>query len=435
MEIIKYSEKQDYRQILQRPYSANKKLRKVVKDIIKNIRDNGDKALFELAAKFDNSPAMKSLQVSQEEIEKAAKNVSSEMKHNIQLAATNIEKYHKADLPSGSWVETSSGVKCWSKRVPIEKVGLYIPGGNAPLFSSVLMLGIPAKIAGNDEIVICTPPNKGQINPLILYTAHMIGINKIYKAGGAQAIAALAYGTESIPAVDKIFGPGNQYVTEAKQLLSQELVSIDMPAGPSEVLVICDDTAEPEFIAADLLSQAEHGPDSQVICVTTSKKLSEQVQEAVDEQLQQLPQQNRNYAHKSLEYSKIMIVKDLSNAIDISDAYAPEHLIIMTKNAEEIAGQIKNAGSVFIGKYSPESAGDYASGTNHVLPTGGWAASYSCLSVDDYMKKISFQKLSQKGLKNIGLAIEEMAKAESLYAHQNAVKVRLAKIQQEKEND
>ena len=356
------------------------------------------------------------------------------MKENIALAAKNITKFHSANKNNGDKIETSSGVKCWSKRLPIPKVGLYVPGGNAPLFSSVLMLGIPAKIAGNQEIVLCTPPNKGQINPLILYTAQSIGITKIYKAGGAQAVAAMALGTESIPAVDKIFGPGNQYVTVAKQILSQDSVAIDMPAGPSEVLVLADNSAQPGFVAADLLSQAEHGPDSQVLCVTDSDKIAGQIAQEVEKQLLDLPSQNREYAQKSLEFSTIILCNDMQEGVQISNQYAPEHLIIMTKNAEELAKKVTNAGSVFIGKYAPESAGDYASGTNHVLPTGGWARSYSCLSVDDYTKKISFQKLSPKGLQEIGPAIEDMAKAEKLYAHANAVNVRLKNIAKERYN-
>jgi histidinol dehydrogenase len=431
MQFIEYPDQKNYGELLARPYSADDKARTAAREIINQVIKDKDQALIELAARFDNSPDMKSIQVSEKEINAATEKVSVEMKEAINLAVNNIRKYHKAELAQSQPVETSEGVKCWSKKIAIEKVGLYIPGGNAPLFSSVLMLGIPAKIAGNKEIILCTPPDQGEIDPLILYTADLIGISKIYKAGGAQAIAAMAYGTETIPAVDKIFGPGNQYVTAAKQILSQNVVAIDMPAGPSEVLIIADETAEPQFIAADLLSQAEHGIDSQVICVTTSAKLGNQIEAAVNEQLKELPEQNRKNAKSSLNSSKIIIAGDLEKAVKISNYYAPEHLIIMTRQAEELAEKITNAGSVFIGKFSPESAGDYASGTNHVLPTGGWAASYSCLSVDDYMKKISFQKLSKEGLSKIGPALEKMAAAEKLEAHKNAVTVRLNKINEE----
>ncbi|HMA61163.1 MAG TPA: histidinol dehydrogenase [bacterium] len=435
MEIIKYPDKNQLQKILKRPYSSNQEVRSTVQNIIKKVRDNGDKALLELAKKFDNSPKMKSVQVTEQEIKEASKQVSPKMKQNIALAAKNITKFHSANKNIDKKIETSSGVKCWSKRLAIPKVGLYVPGGNAPLFSSVLMLGIPAKIAGNQEVVLCTPPNQGKINPLILYAAQSIGIRKIYKAGGAQAIAAMALGTQSIPVVDKIFGPGNQYVTVAKQILSQDNVAIDMPAGPSEVLVIADHTARPEFIAADLLSQAEHGPDSQVFCVTDSEKIAQQIAKEVEQQLQKLPSQNQEYAQKSLQFSTIILCNDMQEGVQISNQYAPEHLIIMTENSEEFANKITNAGSVFIGKYAPESAGDYASGTNHVLPTGGWARSYSCLSVDDYTKKISFQKLSKKGLQAIGPAVHDMAKAEKLYAHANAVDVRLKNITKEQNDD
>ena len=429
MKIIKYPSKDSWARLMSRPYSENTEVKKTVDKIISTVIEKGDQALLNYAAKFDDSPEMKQVKVSQEKMESAEEKVDQDLKNAIQLAAKNIKKYHQTDKPTGSQTTTSPGVKCWSRRVPIDKVGLYVPGGSAPLFSSVLMLGIPAKIAGNREIIVSTPPKNGEINPIILYTADLIGIDKIYKVGGAQAIAAMALGTESIAKVDKVFGPGNQYVTEAKKILSQEEIAIDMPAGPSEVLVICDESADPVFAAADLLSQAEHGPDSQVICVTDSENMAQQIQKKVETQVQELPKQN--IAEQSLKNSRIIVLGSIEESMRFSNQYGPEHLIIMTKNAEEQAKDVRNAGSVFLGDYSPESAGDYCSGTNHVLPTGGWTSSYSCLSVDDFMKKISFQKLSQEGIGNIGPAVEKMAQAEELIAHKKGVTLRLQKIKNE----
>jgi histidinol dehydrogenase len=362
--------------------------------------------------------------VSKEEVETALKQVSEDLKQAIDTAYFNIFKFHQHQQQKPEIIETTAGVQCWRKSVGIEKVGLYIPGGSAPLFSTVLMLAIPAVIAGCKEIIICTPPNKdGNIHPVILYVANLMGLHKIYKVGGAQAIAAMAYGTETIQQVYKIFGPGNQYVTAAKQLINKDGIAIDMPAGPSEVLVIGDDEARPDFIAADLLSQAEHGADSQVIFVTTDEAYLNLVHFAIDQQLQGLPR--KEIAQKALANSKLILVKDLSEAIALSNFYAPEHLILQTKNAEELAEDVTNAGSVFIGHYSPESAGDYASGTNHTLPTNGFAKAYSGVSLDSFVKKITFQKISKEGLQNLGNTIEIMAEHEELMAHKNAVSIRL----------
>jgi histidinol dehydrogenase len=346
------------------------------------------------------------------------------LKNAIALAAKNIEKFHAAQVSKVDKVETMSGVTCWRKSVGIERVGLYIPGGSAPLFSTVLMLGIPAKIAGCSRVVLCTPPNKsGKVNPAILYAAQQVGVTEVYKVGGIQAIAALAFGTESVPRVDKIFGPGNAYVTAAKQLVSNMGVAIDMPAGPSEVMVLADESANPAFVAADLLSQAEHGADSQSVLVCSNERIVSAVQQAVSEQLQAL--QRKDLAQLSLNNSKIVLVKNAEEMLQVANIYASEHLIISTKNAEKMAEKVVNAGSVFIGNYSPESVGDYASGTNHALPTAGYARSFSGVSVDSFIRKITFQKLTQEGLKNIGAAVEIMAEAEGLQAHKNAVSLRV----------
>jgi len=357
--------------------------------------------------------------------------VAEDLRAAIQQAYHNIFKFHQSQVEEVKKISTMDGVECWRKSIPIEKVGLYIPGGTSPLFSTVLMLGIPAKIAGCQEIVMCTPPDsQGKIHPAILYTAQVIGIDRIYKVGGAQAIAAMAYGTATVPAVQKIFGPGNQYVTAAKQLISQEGIAIDIPAGPSEVAVVADHTAEAEFVAADLLSQAEHGRDSQVLLITTEEKLIKDVQEVVQNQLAQLPRSE--IARDALDHSKLILVQNIDEAIELVNNYASEHLILMLENAEKVIDKVINAGSVFIGKYTPESAGDYASGTNHTLPTNGYAAAYSGVSLDSFIKKITFQQISAKGLQKIGPVIETMAQAEKLQAHKMAVSVRLKQIEDSK---
>ena len=380
----------------------------------------------EYEAVFDKAE-LTSLAVTSAEIEEAEKEVPIELKAAIYLAKRNIETFHSAQRFEGKKVDTMEGVTCWQKAVAIEKVGLYIPGGTAPLFSTVLMLAIPAKIAGCKEIVLCTPPDKnGKVHPAILFAARLAGVSKIFKAGGVQAIAAMAYGTESIPKVYKIFGPGNQYVTAAKQLVSLRDVAIDMPAGPSEVEVLADESANPVFVAADLLSQAEHGVDSQAMLVTTSEKLQTEVVYEVERQLGYLTR--RDIAEKSLANSKLILVKDMEEALELTNAYAPEHLIIETKDYMEVAGQIVNAGSVFLGAFSPESAGDYASGTNHTLPTNGYAKAYSGVSLDSFIRKITFQEILPSGMSAIGPAIEVMAANEHLDAHKNAVTVRLEEI-------
>jgi histidinol dehydrogenase len=386
-----------------------------------------DKAIYCFSEKFDGVPPGK-LKVSLTEIRESIGQIPEELKTAINIAKTNIENFHSAQLLTEPVIETFKGVKCWRKSVAIEKVGLYIPGGNAPLFSTVLMLGIPAKLAGCKEIVVCTPPGKdGKVSPLILYTAQLVGLTEIYQIGGAQAIAAMAYGTESVPKVYKIFGPGNQYVTKAKEMVQQDGISIDMPAGPSEVLIIADGTASPEFIAADLLSQSEHGTDSQVIMLTDNKELIEKVKAEVEKQLQLLPR--KEIALKALENSKLILFPSLDNCIDFSNLYAPEHLIINTSDTNELANKVINAGSVFLGNFSCESAGDYATGTNHTLPTNGFARSYSGVSTESFLKKISFQEVSVEGIKNLGPAIELMAEAENLNGHKKAVSVRLKSLQ------
>jgi histidinol dehydrogenase len=387
------------------------------------VKNNGDEAIKRLTLRFDKAN-IKNFIVSQEEIDDATKQISPKLVQAIDKASENIKKFHKSQLKNEKKVETSRGVFCWRKNVPIEKVGLYIPGGTAPLFSTVLMLAIPAKLAGCSEIVLCAPPNQdGKIHPAILYAAHKIGITKIVKAGGAQAIAAMAYGTKSIPKVDKIFGPGNQYVTAAKLLVNTQGVAIDMPAGPSEVLVIADQTADEKFIAADLLSQAEHGPDSQVIFVTDQADKLKTVEKEINKQLKKLPR--ATIAEKALNNSKSILFEDIESCIAFSNTYAPEHLIICTQNAEQWADKITQAGSVFLGNYTPEAAGDYASGTNHVLPTNGFARSYAGVSIDSFIKKITFQQISRSGLKNLAPTIENLAEAEELIAHKRAVSIRL----------
>ena len=367
------------------------------------------------------------MDVSDIEIELANNIVSKELKSAINVAKQNIEKFHAAQKEKKEIVESTRGVKCWRKSVGIEKVGLYIPGGSAPLFSTILMLGIPAKLAGCKEVILCTPPDKkGEINPAILYTANLTGITKIFKVGGAQAIAAMAFGTETIPRVNKIFGPGNQFVTKAKELVQQRGVAIDMPAGPSEVLIIADETSKPEFIAADLLSQAEHGADSQVVLLSDNRLMIDQSISEVEKQVDQLP--GKSIASEALKNSMAILLSNIDECIEFSNMYAPEHLIIASEEASYYTDKIINAGSVFLGKYSCESAGDYASGTNHTLPTNGHAKSYSGVSLDSFVKKITFQKLSKEGLKTLGPAIEVMAEAEGLYGHKNAVTIRLKSI-------
>ena len=423
MQIIKYPSKETWNEILKRPTQSLADIEQKVIPILEDVKLRGDEALKFYAQKFDNVE-LTELSVSAKEIEEALTLVSEELKQAIEVAYSNIFKFHQQQQTKVEVIETSEGVHCWRKSVGIEKVGLYIPGGTAPLFSTVLMLAIPAKIADCKEIILCTPPNAaGKIHPVILYVANLCGIKKIYKVGGAQAIAAMAYGTEIIPQVYKIFGPGNQYVTAAKQLVNKDGIAIDMPAGPSEVLVIGDDESRPDFIAADLLSQAEHGTDSQVIFVTTEEAYLNLVHFAIDQQLRDLPR--KELAEKALANSKLILVKDIDEAIELSNFYAPEHLILQIRNAEEVAEKVINAGSVFIGHYTPESAGDYASGTNHTLPTYGFARSYSGVSVDSFVKKISFQKITREGLQNLGKTIEVMAENEELNAHKNAVSIRL----------
>ena len=426
MKLIKYPDRSQWDEILKRPVLNTESLFDTVRDIINRVRVGGDRTVMEYEAMFDKAE-LTSLAVTLEEIEEAEKEVPIELKAAIYLAKRNIEAFHAAQRFEGKKVDTMEGVTCWQKAVAIEKVGLYIPGGTAPLFSTVLMLAIPAKIAGCKEIVLCTPPDKnGKVHPAILFAAHLAGVSKIFKAGGVQAIASMAYGTESIPKVYKIFGPGNQYVTAAKQLVSLRDVAIDMPAGPSEVEVLADESANPVFVAADLLSQAEHGVDSPAVLITTSEKLQTEVVYEVERQLGYL--NRRDIAEKSLANSKLILVKDMDEALELTNAYAPEHLIIETKNYMEVSGRIINAGSVFLGAFSPESAGDYASGTNHTLPTNGYAKAYSGVSLDSFIRKITFQEILPDGMAAIGPAIEVMAANEHLDAHKNAVTVRLKEI-------
>lgn len=426
MKVIKYPTKDQWTELLKRPALNTESLFDTVRTIIDKVRAEGDKAVLEYEATFDKV-TLSSLAVTPEEIRVAETLVSDKLKAAISLAKQNIETFHSAQRFVGKKVETMNGVTCWQKAVGIEKVGLYIPGGTAPLFSTVLMLAVPAKIAGCKEIVLCTPPDKeGKVHPAILYAAKLAGVNKIFKAGGVQAIAAMAYGTESVPKVYKIFGPGNQYVTAAKQQVSLRDVAIDMPAGPSEVEVLADETANPVFVAADLLSQAEHGVDSQAMLITTSEKLMKEVEYEVQRQLALLPRWE--IAEKSLASSKLILVRDMDEAIALTNEYAPEHLIIETRDYMEQAERIVNAGSVFLGSLTPESAGDYASGTNHTLPTNGYAKAYSGVSLDSFIRKITFQEINGEGIQNIGPAIEVMAANEQLGAHKNAVTVRLKTV-------
>lgn len=423
MKLIKYPLPDTWKQILQRPAIDNTALLQKVKAVMNEVKQQGDVAVKQFTQQFDGV-VLDNVVVSAKEISELEALLSDELKQAIRQAAANVTLFHEKQVAAVEVVETMPGVKCWRKSVGIEKVGLYIPGGTAPLFSTILMLGIPAKIAGCKEVVLCSPPDKeGKLHPAILFAAQLVGITKICKIGGVQAIAAMAYGTATVPRVSKIFGPGNQYVTCAKQLVQQDGIAIDMPAGPSEVCVLADESANAAFIAADLLSQAEHGVDSQVVLVTTSALLVDAVQSALQKQLTVLPR--KNLAEKALENSTIILVKDIEEGISLVNEYAAEHLIIACKEDEVIAEKIINAGSVFLGNYSPESAGDYASGTNHTLPTNGFAKAYSGVSVDSFVKKITCQKLSKEGLRNIAKTVELMADAEGLTAHANAVRIRV----------
>ena len=423
MKVYNNPPKQDWKEILARPVFSFDDLEKKVAPILTMVKEKGDAAVIDFTKQFDGFE-LTNIQVTDEEIKHALDQIPAELKEAILIAKHNIEKFHSAQKEQDAVIETTPGVRCWRKSVAIERVGLYIPGGTAPLFSTILMLGIPAQIAGCQEIVLCTPPSKdGTVHPAILFTANAIGIDKIYKVGGAQAIGGMAYGTESIPQVFKIFGPGNQYVTMAKQLVNKEGIAIDMPAGPSEVLVYADQTANPAFIAADLLSQAEHGIDSQVVLITTDEALVGNVQVEIQKQLELLPR--KSIAQKALENSVSLFVDKVDTALDIINYYAPEHLILAMDQAMEFAEGIINAGSVFLGHFTPESVGDYASGTNHTLPTNGFAKMYSGVSLDSFVKKITFQQLNPSGLKQLGPVVEKMAEAEELLAHKQAVTIRL----------
>lgn len=426
MKIVKYPERSDWQRLLERPYIDVSKLNGTVADILDDVRKNGDDAVRRYEAKFDGV-SLASLAVTEEELDSAVNEVSGELKSAIELAHSNIEKFHMSQRMTVHKVETAPGVCCWQKGVAIQKIGLYIPGGTAPLFSTVLMLATPAKIAGCEDIILCTPPNKeGKVNPAILVAAKVAGVNRIYKIGGVQAIGAMAYGTETVPKVYKIFGPGNRFVMTAKQQVSLSDVAIDMPAGPSEVCVIADDSSNAEFVAADLLSQAEHGTDSQVLLISTSESMAEKVIKEIDRQMALLPR--RNIAAQALENSICIVAHDSSEAMDISNAYAPEHLVIATEDYDELADKVVNAGSVFLGRYACESAGDYASGTNHTLPTHGYAMAYNGVNLDNYIRKITFQHITPEGVRSIGRAVEVMAENEMLDAHKNAMTVRLKNI-------
>ena len=429
MKIIKYPRKEDWSQLVERPHLDVSQLNATVESVLKDVRQNGDKAVMAYEEKFDHA-ILSSLAVTETEIDEAMSLVSKELLEALKIAHHNISKFHESQKFEGSKVETCKGVSCWQKSVPIEKVGLYIPGGTAPLFSTVLMLATPAKIAGCREIVLCTPPNReGRVNPAILAAARIAGVNRIFKAGGVQAIGAMAYGTESVPKVFKIFGPGNQYVMAAKQQVSLHDVAIDMPAGPSEVCVIADETSHPDFVAADLLSQAEHGIDSQVFLITTSEDMLQKVQQEILRQVELLPR--KDMAMKSLENSKLVLVRDKQEAMELCNIYAPEHLVISTDDYAQLAEQVINAGSVFLGHYACESAGDYASGTNHTLPTHGYAVAYNGVNLDSYCRKVTFQHLTEEGIRSIGRAVEVMAENEQLQAHRQAMTVRIQSLTKE----
>jgi histidinol dehydrogenase len=426
MNVFKQPSPNTWKELVQRPQLELGFLDSAVRNILNRVRKSGDTAIRELTLQYDKT-ALTDILVPEKEIQSAIQSLSEELTSAIKTAASNIEKFHNAQKREPVEIETTEGVVCWRKAVAIQRVGIYIPGGTAPLFSTVLMLGIPAKLAGCTEIILCTPPDKsGKINPAILFAATLVGVTKICKAGGAQAIAALAYGTESIPAVSKIFGPGNQYVTKAKQLVTEDGLAIDMPAGPSEVLIYADDSADTTFVAADLLSQAEHGEDSQVMLVLTNENLVGKIQEEIALQLERLPR--KEIARRSLNNSRVLVLKDPKDAIAFINEYAPEHLILNIRNADSVVDEIKNAGSVFLGNYSPEAIGDYASGTNHTLPTNGFAKAYAGVSLESYMKYITYQRVSEKGIRNLGPVVEIMAEAEELVGHKMAIRVRLEKL-------
>jgi histidinol dehydrogenase len=424
MQKILLPEKKDWKTFITRPTAEKAQLNELVNTVFEEVKQNGDKAVLKYCKTFDKVD-LTSLAVNEEDIANATTQLSEELKVAIQLAKKNIETFHRAQIQTIEKIETTKGVFCWRENRAIDTVGIYIPGGSAPLFSTVLMLGVPAMLAGCKEIILCTPPNKeGKINPAILYTAALVGITKIYSIGGIQAIAAMTFGTETIAQVNKLFGPGNQYVTAAKQMAQNFGVAIDMPAGPSEVLIIADETCNPIFVAADLLSQAEHGADSQVILLSNSENVINETLAEISKQLGALPR--KEIAAKAIENSKAILLNDINECIALSDLYAPEHLIIAVENASKLVSQITNAGSIFLGNYSCESVGDYASGTNHTLPTNGYARNYSGVSLDSFVKKITVQEVSKEGLQNIGPSVELMAEAEGLWAHKNAVTVRLA---------
>lgn len=423
MEVIKNPDRKEWKKILQRPYVDNTSVWDAVQSILNAVKEHGDEALRSFTKKFDGVE-LKNFSVSEEHINDSFAKLSSGLKNAIRKAALNIETFHSHQLKEEEVIETMPGIQCWRKNRGIERVGLYIPGGTAPLFSTVLMLGLPAKLAGCKEIILCTPADKnGEVHPAILYSAQLVGVTKVFKVGGAQAIGAMAYSTETIPSVYKIFGPGNQYVTAAKQLVQMQGVAIDMPAGPSEVCVLCDATANASYVAADLLSQAEHGIDSQVLLISISEQFVNNVEEEIEKQLEILPR--KKIAGRALTNSKAIVVSSIDEAIDLANEYAAEHLIISCSGADAIAAKTINAGSIFIGNYSPETVGDYASGTNHTLPTNGFSKAYSGVSVDSFVKKITFQKLSKEGLESIADTVISMAEAEGLDAHANAVKIRL----------
>lgn len=429
MNTIKYPQKEEWKELLKRPRVEDQDVHQSVRDVLRDVKQNGDEAVRRYTEKFDHV-SINHFAVTEQEFTEAEALIDPQLKKSIQTAKQNIEKFHAAQKTSRKVVETTPGVYCWHKTVPIQSVGLYIPGGSAPLFSTVLMLGVPAKLAGCKEIILCTPPNKeGKVHPAILYTAKLVGLTHVFKIGGIQSIGAMAYGTATVPKVSKIFGPGNLYVTIAKQMVASDTVAIDMPAGPSEVAIMADKSCVPAFVAADLLSQAEHGPDSQVILFTLNEEILAPIYKELEAQLEVLPR--KDIATKALANSKSFVLHSEKEMLEIVNDYAPEHLIIAMENATDIAEQVVNAGSVFLGNYSCESAGDYASGTNHALPTAGYAKGYSGVNLDSFMRKISFQQLSRYGMFNIGPVIEKMAEAEELFAHKNAVTLRLKSIQNE----
>lgn len=423
MKVFENPPKQDWEKILARPALNNYRLEEAVLNVLEQVRNHGDDAVRKFTKEFDDV-FLENFKVTPEEIAEAESILSPQVKKSITSAIANIEKFHRSQLVHEKAIETMPGVRLWQKAVPIEKVGLYIPGGTAPLFSTLLMLGIPAKIAGCKQIVVCTPPNKdGKVHPAILYSAKVIGLNNVFKIGGVQAIGAMAYGTETVPAVYKIFGPGNQYVTGAKQVVSREGIAIDMPAGPSEVMVVADYTSNPAFVASDLLSQAEHGVDSQVVLVTRFKDIVQPVLDELTKQLEQLPR--KDIASSALEFSRAVVLDSDEEILELINDYAPEHLILAITNAVELSGQVSNAGSVFLGNFSPESAGDYASGTNHTLPTHGYAKVYGGVNMDSFLKKVTYQQITEYGLFNLGPAVMEMAAIEDLEGHRNAIRIRL----------